>query len=71
MGPNLRPRASFDAYDIDGSFVIIHRELPDEDGDPTIVTLDADYEHDEVEKILDHKIESYAANKIMFMFKVS
>jgi len=70
MGPNLRPRLAFDAYDIEGNFVIIHRELPDADGDPTMVTLDADYEHDEVEKYLDHKMESYAANKIMFMFSV-
>ena len=70
MGPNLRPRLAFDAYDIEGNFVTVHRELLDEDGDPTIVTLDADYEHDEVEKILDHKLESYAANKIMFMFSV-
>ena len=70
MGPNLRPRLAFDAYDIEGNFVIIHRELPAADGDPTMVTLDADYEHDEVEKILDHKMESYAANKIMFMFSV-
>jgi len=68
MGQNLR--APFDAYDIEGSFVTIHRELLDEDGNPTIVALDADYEHDDVEKILDHKIESYAANKIMFMFSV-
>ena len=70
MGPNLGRRLTFDAYDIEANFVIVHRELPDEDGDPTIVTLDADYEHDEVEKYLDHKIESYAANKIMFMFSV-
>ena len=70
MGQNLRARGGFDAYDIEGSFVTDHRELPDEDGNPTIVALDADYEHDDVEKILDHKIESYAANKIMFMFSV-
>ena len=74
MGPNLGRRAAFDAYDIEGNFVIIHRERLDDDDEAIMESLDPwnsqNGHRQRVNETLDQTWHSSAANKIMYMFNV-
>lgn len=56
-------------FDIPTNFVIIHRERLDDHGEATINSLDPDNDIEwlNIERILDSRWNSYAANKIMFI----
>ena len=59
-------------FEIPTNFVTIHREMLDDSGEATIITLDPDNDIDwlKIEGVLDSHWNSYAANKIMFMCSV-
>ena len=59
-------------FDIPSTFVIVHNEMLDETGNPTMDTLNPDNDVDwiQVETILNRTWDSYGANNIMLMFNV-
>jgi hypothetical protein len=59
-------------FNVDSNLVIIHRERPDQAGDPQMETLDPDNDADwvKIEDILKQTWNSYGGNKIMVMFSV-
>lgn len=72
MGYSWSSDEAFDIRDMPSNFVIIHREIPDDDGTPTMEHLDPYTPNDAVRinEILDYPMSSPAANKIMYMFSV-
>lgn len=63
---------AFDIRDMPSNFVIIHREMPDANGEATIEHLDPYIPGDaaRVNEILDRPMSCPAPNKIMYMFSV-
>ena len=63
---------AFDIRDMPSNFVIIHREMPDANGEATMEHLDPYIPGDaaRVNEILDRPMSCPAPNKIMYMFSV-
>jgi hypothetical protein len=73
LGHDFADAENFDIDDIDSSFAIIHREMPDANGSATIEMLNPENPMDalRINDMLDSPMSCPAANKILYMFSVS